>query len=284
MLLGTIGEELRPTTVQRPAAGGSDAAAETANQMLAWLPVDEARVDPANDSVHYVAETRHSVAGGFLTFWRNTGEAEFLGNPLSEEYVLSGVTYQVFERGQLAWQQGKDPWLVPVGTLLAERYKLDQQPIAQGDLPTYSEDLFTPPPALSFEVADAGPGPAPGTSQSIVVSLSEQRMWLYEGDTAILSTYVSTGRPEFATPTGTFSIVVKKEVEDMAGLIGGEYYDVPEVPDVMYFTGVGHAIHGTYWHNNFGQVMSHGCINLPLDIADFLYDWTPMGTTVQILP
>jgi lipoprotein-anchoring transpeptidase ErfK/SrfK len=69
----------------------------------------------------------------------------------------------------------------------------------------------------------------------------------------------------------------------MEGLIGGEYYNVPDVPDVMYFTGVGHAFHGTYWHSNFGQVMSHGCVNLPLDVSAFLYDWTPMGTPVLIV-
>ena len=70
----------------------------------------------------------------------------------------------------------------------------------------------------------------------------------------------------------------------MEGLIGGEYYNVPQVPDVMYFTDEGHAFHGTYWHNNFGQVMSHGCVNLPLDLAAWLYDWTPMGTAVLIMP
>ncbi len=172
---------------------------------------------------------------------------------------------------------------MPVGQLLADKYQLDQTPIAQGSLPTYSEELFIPPPEASIEVASSGPGAVPGTEKSIVVSIGQQRMWAYEGETAVLDTFVSTGRPEFATPTGTFSIVVKKEVEDMEGLIGGEYYNVPEVPSVMYFTDVGHAIHGTYWHNDFGSVASHGCINLPMEIADFLYDWTPMGTTVQII-
>ncbi len=66
-------------------------------------------------------------------------------------------------------------------------------------------------------------------------------------------------------------------------LLGGEFYDIKNVPDVMYFTGVGHAIHGAFWHNNFGQVMSHGCVNLPLDVADWLFSWTPMGTTVVIV-
>ena len=51
----------------------------------------------------------------------------------------------------------------------------------------------------------------------------------------------------------------------------------------MYFTTVGHAFHGTHWHNNFGSVMSHGCINLPLDIAAWMYNWAPMGMAVLIV-
>lgn len=135
-----------------------------------------------------------------------------------------------------------------------------------------------------LEVVDAGPGPVPGAAKSLVVSISQQRMWAYEGETAALSSLVSTGKPGFDTPTGTFSISKKVEVQDMEGLIGGEYYNVTNVPDVMYFTTVGHAFHGTYWHDNFGAVMSHGCVNLPLDVAAFLYEWTPMGTPVLILP
>jgi lipoprotein-anchoring transpeptidase ErfK/SrfK len=53
---------------------------------------------------------------------------------------------------------------------------------------------------------------------------------------------------------------------------------------VLYFTASGHALHGTYWHNNFGMPMSHGCVNLPLDVAAWLYDWAPIGTRVLIIP
>ncbi len=55
------------------------------------------------------------------------------------------------------------------------------------------------------------------------------------------------------------------------------------MPYVLYFTDVGHAIHGTYWHDNFGTPMSHGCINLPMDVAEWIYGWAPMGMTVQII-
>ena len=288
VLLGTIGEELRPVTVPRgvaaltapakPGTGETTAAIETAKQMEAWLPIAATAV--GGDAVYFEA-TKHSVGGGFKTFWENTGGADYLGNPLTEEYQLGGVTYQVFERGQLAWQQGKDPWLVPVGTLLAERYKLDQQPIAQGDLPTYSEDLFIPPPEPTPEPQPELAG-VPDGEVWIDISLSSEYMTVYSGNEVVFGTYISSGAPGFETPAGTFFINSKIPVQTMEGVIGGEYYNVPEVPSVMYFTDVGHAIHGTYWHNNFGTPMSHGCINVPLDLAAYLYEISPIGTRVEI--
>ena len=116
----------------------------------------------------------------------------------------------------------------------------------------------------------------------IEVNLSTQYLIAWEGDVSIAETYVSTGRPGFDTPPGTYHILVKLETQTMEGVIGGEYYNVPDVPWVQYFTNYGHALHGTYWHNNFGAVMSHGCVNLPMDFAEWLYGWTSIGTRVEI--
>ncbi|MER3406165.1 MAG: hypothetical protein C4289_14235 [Chloroflexota bacterium] len=274
--LGAIGQELRPIVVLRTGAvlsqrgRGGDAASEAAKIARAWLPLDEKYAKkPNTDTWRYVPETRHSVQFGFKAWWEATGEASYLGNPLTEEYVLHGITYQVFERGQLAWKPGSDPWLVPLGEVLAKRYKLDTSPRPQGDIPAYDESLFNPPPSATGE-------------KWIEVNLSTQYLIAWQGDTEVAETYVSTGRPGFDTPTGTFFINSKLESEDMAGVIGGEYYNVPDVPWVMYFTNVGHALHGTYWHNNFGTPMSHGCVNLPMDFAAWLYQWAPIGTRVEI--
>lgn len=286
-VIANIGEDLRPFNVQRfvsqltSTGGQTPATSVSAEMMSAWMPADPPVIESAH--VRYVEETQHTVRYAFLDFWEATGEAGYLGNPITEEYIVDGTTYQVFERGQLAWKNGQEAQMVPVGQLLADKYRINQEPVAQGEIPTYSEDLFIPPAPPAAVTADAGPGPVPGSSKSIVISISQQRMWAYEGDTVMITSLVSTGKPGFDTPIGDFSVVVKKPIEDMEGLIGGEYYNVTDVPDVMYFTGVGHAIHGTYWHNNFGAVMSHGCVNLPLDVAAWLYDWTPMGTPVRII-
>jgi lipoprotein-anchoring transpeptidase ErfK/SrfK len=271
--LGSIGQALRPFVVARmPMFGDAhDKAVRQAMQVVrAWWPVDAATAKrQPTDSWTYVPETGHTVANGFKQVWDATGGATYLGNPLSEEYTLHGTTYQVFERGQLAWKQGSDPWMVALGVVLAKRFNISTDPVGQGDLPIYSEALFTPPPAVTGE-------------KWIDVNLSTQYLIVYQGDTVISETYVSTGRPGFETPTGTFHILTKLLSQDMEGVIGGEYYNVPAVPWVMYFTDFGHALHGTYWHNNFGYQMSHGCVNLPMDFAEWLYGWAPIGTRVEI--
>ncbi|MGH2533478.1 MAG: L,D-transpeptidase family protein [Thermomicrobiales bacterium] len=116
----------------------------------------------------------------------------------------------------------------------------------------------------------------------IEVNLSTQYLIAWEGYTRVRETYVSTGRPGFDTPTGTFYVNTKLYSQTMSGCLQGECYYVPDVPFVMYFTNVGHAIHGAYWHNNFGNVMSHGCINLPVWFSEWLYYWTSYSTPIVI--
>jgi lipoprotein-anchoring transpeptidase ErfK/SrfK len=132
-----------------------------------------------------------------------------------------------------------------------------------------------------------GPGPQQGAYKEIVVSISAQSLWAYEGGELVVSTLVSTGIgevPETVTPVGYFAVWLKYDVQTMEGTISGEHYRVEDVPYVMYFDGAGNALHGTYWHSNFGTPMSHGCVNLPLDVAAFLYGWAPEGTAVSIIP
>ena len=117
----------------------------------------------------------------------------------------------------------------------------------------------------------------------IVVSVGQQSMWAYERAVIVLSSLVSTGKAGFGTPLGRFQILTKYESQTMAGTLQGETYNIPDVPDVMYFTNQGHALHGCYWHSNFGTAMSHGCVNLPLDVAATLFNWAPVGTPVVVV-
>ncbi len=123
--------------------------------------------------------------------------------------------------------------------------------------------------------------PAAATYKWIDIDLSSQTLRAYAGRTVIYSTRISSGTSRYPTVQGTFRVYSKIRSQRMRGGTGRDRYDLPNVPHVMYFYGA-YAIHGAYWHNNFGRPMSHGCVNLPLGIAGTLYNWTPMGTTVVV--
>lgn len=143
----------------------------------------------------------------------------------------------------------------------------------------------TPPAAPAQpEPVPVQPAPAPsGGYKHIIVDLSSQWLYAYVGDYLVFDAPVSTGKDGFNTPPGAFSIYAKLPSQTMSGTLGGESYYVPDVPYVMYIYG-GVAMHGTYWHNDFGTGIrrSHGCINLPIDSAAWLYNWAPIGTPVQV--
>jgi lipoprotein-anchoring transpeptidase ErfK/SrfK len=147
--------------------------------------------------------------------------------------------------------------------------------------------LSAPVPVLAQELPAPGPGQWQTGDKEVMVSLGARRLWAYEGDNLVLTTLVSTGTaetPEVATLIGHWRILVKLPLVTMTGTVNGEPYEVDDVPYVMYFTDEGHALHGTYWHNNFGAPMSHGCVNLPMDVAEWMYCWALEGTVVPIIP
>jgi hypothetical protein len=240
-----------------------------------------------------VVASGHTVRGSFLEHWQSGETAKWLGVPLTESFIApDGTRIQYFENGILRQTETGNVEPLPLGSIAAKRAKLDVQPIDQpGDVPVYDEELFIPPPdATPVEDATSdwgtGPGPQQGAWKEVVVSLSAQMMWAYEEGEMVMSSFVSTGTaevPETTTPVGYHSVLAKFDAQTMEGTISGEYYRVEDVPYVMYFDNDGNAIHGTYWHSNFGAPMSHGCVNLPMDIAAWMYGWADVGTAVSVI-
>lgn len=113
----------------------------------------------------------------------------------------------------------------------------------------------------------------------IDVDLSTQRTYALVGDSLVNSFVVSTGTWQHPTVTGTYRIYVKYRSAPMSG----PGYYLPNVPYIMYFYR-GYGLHGTYWHNNFGTPMSHGCVNLRTDEAGWLFNWASVGTVVNVHP
>jgi len=119
----------------------------------------------------------------------------------------------------------------------------------------------------------------------IVIDRSDQKLYAYEGDELFMEIIISTGVELTPTPRGIFKIFKKTPTRYMQGPIPGiteTYYDLHGVPWNLYFTYQGAVIHGTYWHDNFGQPSSNGCVNLTSSQARELYIWADIGTTVIV--
>ena len=149
---------------------------------------------------------------------------------------------------------------------------------------TVSPPSPTSPPAPTRKArkkANAGPGLRPAKvsldDRWVDVDLSNQTTYAMQGDQVVRSFLVSTGRWPTVTIEGVFKIYVKYHHADMTG----DDYFLPDVPYVMYFF-KGYGLHGTYWHNNFGTPMSHGCVNLDSEDAGWLFDFAPVGTIVSV--
>jgi len=111
----------------------------------------------------------------------------------------------------------------------------------------------------------------------IDIDLSEQMLRAYDGTNLIASFLVSTGIDNYPTETGQYHIYDKYPIYTMTG---NDYY-LPDVPYSMFYSG-DFSIHGTYWHHNFGTPMSHGCVNMDTKEAEWLYNWSSVGTLVNI--
>lgn len=154
-------------------------------------------------------------------------------------------------------------------------------------------ELFDP---INPEVPDA--------RKRIEVNLSTQRLTAYEDSRIVFQTDISSGIPgggqsgdkglSTTTPNGKFEIIDKYPAKHMGNsyfnvgargnlLADADGYVLPGVPWTTFFTEVGHAFHGTYWHENFGAPMSHGCVNMRSSEANWIFRWTrPPHTTEAI--
>lgn len=135
--------------------------------------------------------------------------------------------------------------------------------------------------------------------QVVVVSLSQQWLWAYQDSSLVLATPVTTGRPDLATPTGTFHIMMKESnvMFYSPWPYGSPYYYTPEHIDyaMLFLTG-GYYLHSAGWRHAFGpgtnvphtdpdgtqETGSHGCVNMPVGAAGDLYGWITDGATVII--
>ncbi|HVO43762.1 MAG TPA: L,D-transpeptidase [Aggregatilineales bacterium] len=119
--------------------------------------------------------------------------------------------------------------------------------------------------------------PADVSGKWVAVNLYEQVLTAYDGDNLIFATLISSGLPGWETRTGEFKVWQKLNLTPMSGAMGqADEYSLPAVPYVMFFDN-DISLHGTYWHEGFGFKHSHGCVNMSISDAHWVYNWMGDG-------
>lgn len=244
---------------------GAEAAQD--RREAAFRPITREEFGSDRADRRFFAETGYGVTGPFARFWETNGGVGRFGFPVSaalQEPVGENramITVQYFERGRLELY-GDQVRIANLGRELVMAKRLGAEPVAQRlGAVEYSASIWP---------------------KWIDVNLKTQTLVGYEGNLAVQSFQVTTGKPGYETPPGVYRVFTKLKSDRMRGLD----YDLPNVPWVMYFLSGGWAIHGAPWRSVYGpgteREGSHGCVNSPVAGMAELYQWAPLGTTVVI--
>ncbi len=223
---------------------------------------------PSNKDRTYFPETSHSVSFGFKQYWTTNNGLFNFGLPISEEYPYfngdKGFSAQDFERARLLYNPTTGVVLAEIGQIAAKANNIDTSPLTRdASVPVYSESLW---------------------EHWVEVNLSQQTAYFWDGDVVVRKNLVTSGKPGYSTPVGTFYINTRVYNERMrGGTIGAEdYYDLDNVLFTQYFTYEGHALHYAWWRSQFGVTGSHGCVNLDYNSSFFAWNWVGIGSRVVI--
>ncbi|NWG15609.1 MAG: LysM peptidoglycan-binding domain-containing protein [Chloroflexi bacterium] len=175
---------------------------------------------------------------------------------------------------------------------IARRFGLNWTIIAQANNlgnPNHiysGQTLIIPSAPSAGEVSSGGdyvPSYSPASptiwsGKQVVVDLSDSRVYAFQDGVLLRDVLISPGLPATPTVVGDFSVYAKYTAQTMSG----PGYYLPDVPYVMYFY-QGYSLHGTYWHSNWGQPMSHGCVNMPTPEAEWFFNYfVDVGTPVRV--
>lgn len=253
-----------------------------------------AEIAAQGSEIELVPETGHTVAGAFLSAYRQM--KPLLGPPIGREEPTGTGYIQYFANGRLEWDPTGGTRLGLLGSEIAtvRGVVTDPAPKPAGSV-TWGEYVSAmiadEAERRAFATRVTGGAPfVPGSGQRwVLVSIPQQRVTAFEGTKQVFTDLCSTGhRDKGLTTRGVYAINRRVANETMDSTTIGypkghpKYYRLENVLYTQYFNG-GEALHYAYWHNNFGQPMSFGCVNLRLNTARWFWDWANFGTPVVVV-
>jgi lipoprotein-anchoring transpeptidase ErfK/SrfK len=239
-----------------------------------WVTLTSPQPVEQDEQAWYMINADEYVQAGYLEVYQPS-TFQGLASPSSETFA-----WMIFD----VWTAAVPGELPDEATVLLRRYTIvpiyEEQPVEDRIWYRVGEKQWVEQGMVGLVKPKPRPEGIPAGAKWIEIDLYEQTLAAYEGDEIVYATLVSSGLPWWRTEPGLFQIWVKVRQAKMSGRAGyPDYYFLEDVPWTMYFNG-SFALHGAYWHDRFGIRHSHGCVNLSLADAKWIFEWaTPAGDT-----
>jgi hypothetical protein len=239
------------------------------------------RVDTGN-GIYYMLESGNWIPGA--------------GSRIGEYSRFQGLEFTSTPRNPFAWVLPFYAERTPVRSApgfskpLTEKYLLpyidivqvyDTQNVDGVDWNMIGPSEWVEARVLAMVTPKTAPPEGVTSNRWIEVDLAEQTLAVYDNGEMVFATVIASGLEPFWTRPGLFQIYDKKETENMRNNDPTDYYYLDNVPWTMYFDKA-RALHGAYWRTRFGYPQSHGCVNLSVGDAHWLFNWANLGDYVHV--
>ena len=239
----------------------------------------------------YVSYTDVWDQAGYYFLLQNGGWIPGKGSRVGEISDFQGLAFHATPHNSFGWTFEQIPvksspgynapntgvWLDPFS--IVQIY--DTQNVNNADWNLIGLNQWVEARKVAQVVINTTPPEGVTTNRWIDVNLAEQTLAVYDNRELVFATVIASGLEPFWTKPGLFQIYQKKETETMRNNDPSDFYYLDNVPWTMYYDGA-RALHGAYWRTRFGYPQSHGCVNLAVGDAHWLFNWAVEGDWVYV--
>ncbi len=239
----------------------------------------------------YVSYTDRVDQGGVYYLTQSGGWIPGKGARVGEISKFQGLEFKSTPRNSFGWAFEQIPVLSAPGYNTPQTGKQIMpfevvnvymtQTVDNEDWYLIAPDQWVEGRKVARVVLNTTPPEGVTSNRWIDVDLAEQTLAVYENGKLIFATVIASGLEPFWTRPGAFQIFQKKATETMRNNDPSDFYYLDNVPWTMYFDGA-RALHGAYWRTRFGYPQSHGCVNLSVGDAHWLFNWAVEGDWVYV--
>ena len=239
----------------------------------------------------YVSYLDRVDANGIYYLLQNGGWIPGKGSRVGEISGFQGLEFRSTPKNSFGWPFEQIPvkstpgYNAPSTNVFLNPYSIvqifDTQNVDNADWNLIGPNQWVEARKVAQVLINTTPPEGVTTNRWIDVNLAEQTLAVYDNRELVFATVIASGLEPFWTKPGLFQIFQKKETETMRNADPSDFYYLDDVPWTMYYDAA-RALHGAYWRTRFGYPQSHGCVNLSVGDAHWLYNWAVEGDWVYV--